>query len=509
MNFLLSKKFFVKLAPPRLGDNLADCDRLLSALLVTAGKVSVPLGLLRRLPETLRAAEWRVTAILGRTEGGWRLQEVEAGDTTASHFGLAVDAGTTTIAAAVVDMTAGTVLAAASGENMQTSVGEDILTRILAAGQPGELERLQALLVMSINEVAAQAAAGAGIRVREIMAVAVGANTTMTHFLLGLDPAKICREPYIPVANAPGLFRAADLGLAAHPEAVVYCLPGVGSYVGGDAVAGVLVSSMHNREEVSLFADIGTNGEVIIGGRNWLVAAAGAAGPAFEGGVLQHGMRAAPGAVFRVKIHPQTHEVDYRVIGGVKARGLCGSAVVDSLAGMLLAGIIDRAGRFRDGREEFVVVPAGEAESSADIVITQQDIKNFLKTKGAVNAAVETLLEAVGVKLQAISRFYAGGAFGEHLDVEAAVTIGLYPDLPRNRIVLLGNSSLEGAKRALVSETARRSLTKICGRITYFELNANGDFMTRFAGSQFFPHTDITLYPSVQKKLRGGGIIKA
>ncbi|MEW6446705.1 MAG: ASKHA domain-containing protein [Bacillota bacterium] len=508
MNFLLSKKLHVKLRPPHLGDNLADCDRLLSALPHAAGEVKVPLGVLRRLPEILRTADWRVTAVLGRMEGGWLLQGVEPGDTTACHYGLAVDAGTTTITAAIVDLTSGTTLATASGENMQTGIGEDILTRILLAEEPGGLGRLQGLLVESINKVAGEAADEAHICIRKVTAVAVGANTTMVHFLLGMDPTYICREPYIPVANAPSLFRAADLGLSVHPEAVVCCLPGVGSYVGGDAVAGILVSGMHNREETSIFVDIGTNGEVVIGGKEWLVAAAGAAGPAFEGGVVRHGVRAGPGAVVRVKINPRTHRVEYRVAGEGKARGLCGSAVVDSLAGMLLAGIIDRAGCFRDGREAFVVVPARETELGNDIVITQQDIKNFLRTKGAMNAALETLLSAVGVRLQEIGRFYAAGAFGEHLDVEAAVTIGLYPDLPRDRIVLLGNSSLKGAKRVLVSEEARRDLTEICRKVTYFELNASADFMVRFAGSQFFPHTDITLYPSVEKKLRAAGILK-
>lgn len=505
---MLSKKIYVELISPRLGDNLADLERLLTALPVSASHVSVPLDMLRRLPEMLRAADWRVTAVFGRTEGGWRLQEVEPGDTTARHFGLAVDAGTTTIAVAVIDLTSGATLAAASGENMQTGVGEDILTRILYADEPGGLGRLQGLLTESINRVAADAAARAGIGLHEITAVAVGANTTMMHFLLGLDPSRICREPYVPVASAPGLFQAADLRLAAHPEAVVYCLPGVGSYVGGDTVAGILVSGMHEQEEVSLFVDIGTNGEVVTGNREWLTAAAGAAGPAFEGGVVGHGMRAGPGAVVRVRINPRTHRAEYRVMSECKARGLCGSAVVDSLAGMLVAGIIDRAGRFRDGREAFVVVPAGESESGTDVVITRQDIKNFLKTKGAVNAALETLLAAVGLKLQEISWLYVAGAFGEHLDVEAAVTIGLYPDLPRDRIVLLGNSSLEGAKRALVSEEARRDLTEICRRVTYFELNTSAEFMARFAGSQFFPHTDISLYPSVEKKLRATGILE-
>lgn len=506
---MLSRKVYLELVAPRLGDNQADADRLLAALPRAAEGVAVPLTVLRRLPEVLRAAGWRVTAALGRTEGGWRLQAVEPGNTAARQFGLAVDAGTTTVTAAIVDLASGRTLAAAAGENAQVAVGADILTRLHAAEEPGGLAGLQTLLVRSVNRVAAEAASEGRVAPEEITAVAVGANTTMTHFLLGLEPARVHREPYIPVVNAPGFFRAADLGLAVHPEAVVYCLPGVGSYVGGDAVAGVLVSGMHRRDEVALFVDIGTNGEMVIGNREWLVAAAGAAGPALEDGVVEDGTRAAPGAVERVRIDPQTYQVEYRVIGGGKARGLCGSAVVDALTGMLLCGLIDRAGCFRDGREAFVVVSGSETASGEDIVITQQDIKSFLKTKGAVNAAVETLLAAVGVQPQEIGRFYAAGAFGEHLDVEAAVTIGLYPDLPRNRIVLLGNSSLEGARRALVSEEARQELKEICRRVTYFELNASADFMARFAGSQFFPHTDLSLYPTVAEKLRAAGLLKA
>ncbi|MDI6632249.1 MAG: ASKHA domain-containing protein, partial [Thermoanaerobacteraceae bacterium] len=511
------RKIYVELAAPRLGDNQADADRLLTALPAAAEKagtrlvaeeVAVPLPVLRRLPEVLRAAGWRVTAALGRTEGGWRLQDVTPGDTAARQFGLAVDAGTTTVAAAVVDLLSGTVLGAAAGENAQVAVGEDILTRLFTAAEPDGLAGLQRLLAESINRTAAQAVAEARVGLGEITAVAVGANTALVHFLLGLDPANLYREPYIPAVNAPGFFRAADLGLAVHPEAVVYCLPGIGSYFGGDAVAGVFVSGMNRQEELSLFVDIGTNGEMAIGNREWLVAAAGAAGPAFESGVVADGMRAAPGAVERVQIEPDTHKVQYNVIGGGKAQGLCGSAVVDALAGMLLAGIIDRAGCFRDGREAFVVVSGSETASGEDIVITQQDIKSFLKTKGAVNAAVETLLAAVGVQPQEIGRFYAAGAFGEHLDVEAAVTIGLYPDLPRDRIVLLGNSSLEGARRALVSEEARQELKEICCRVTYFELNASADFMARFAGSQFFPHTDLSLYPTVAEKLRAAELLK-
>ncbi|MEW6183167.1 MAG: ASKHA domain-containing protein [Bacillota bacterium] len=503
---MLSRKLYVELSQPHLEDNTADKERLLAAIPADTGEVSVPLNVIRRMSGVLRDSDWRVTVTLGRDVGGWRLQAVERGDTTGRQYGLAVDAGTTTITAAVVDLTSGKVTAAAAGENMQTLVGEDILTRIHASGEEGPAE-LQVLLLESINRIAEEAASDAGVSLAEVTSVAVGANTAVIHFFLGLDPSRICREPYIPVVNNPGFLRAGDLWLAVHPEAVVYCLPGVGSYVGGDAVAGILVSGMCREDETALFMDIGTNGEMVIGGREWLVAAAGAAGPALESGVVRQGMRAGPGAVDRVRIGPRTQTVEYRVMDGGRAKGLCGSAVVDALAGMLLAGVIDRAGRFRDGREAFVAVPGSDTESGADIVITQQDIKSFLKTKGAVNAAMETLLAAVGVRPAEISRFYAAGAFGENLDVEAAVTIGLYPDLPRYRIGLLGNTSLEGARRALVFEEARREMEEIRRRVTYFELNVNADFMNRFAGSRFFPHTDISLYPSVEKKLKEAGLL--
>jgi len=491
---LLSRKIFLKLFAPHLSDNQADTDRLLAALHTARGivpeDIEVPLLVMRRLPESLRTADWRVTAAVGRAAGGWRLQDVEPGDKTKRHFGLAVDAGTTTIAAAVVNLISGNIVAVTSGENAQAAVGKDILTRLQSAEEPGGLEKLRSLLVESVNRTAAKAAAEAGVNPVEITAVAVGANTAMIHFLLGLDPRYLYREPYIPAVNAPGLFRATDVGLDVHPEAAVYCMPGVGSYIGGDAVAGILVSGMHRQNEVALFVDIGTNMEIVIGNAEWLVAAAGAAGPALEGGIVKQGMRAVPGAVARVRIDPLTHRVTYTVIGGEKARGLCGSAVVDAMAGMLKAGIIDSAGTFRDGREAFVIVPAGEAAAGTDIAITQQDIKNFLRSKGAVSAAVETILASVGLLPHEIGWFYAAGAFGEHLDVKAAVATGLYPDLPRERIVVLGNSSLEGARRSLVSEEARRELGAICRRVTYCELNVNAEFMPRFAGSQFFPIVD-------------------
>ena len=285
----------------------------------------------------------------------------------------------------------------------------------------------------------------------------------------------------------------------------------MGSYVGGDVIAGILVSAMHKRQEVSLLVDIGTNGEIILGNSDWLVACAGAAGPALEGGVVASGMRAEQGAVDKVCIN-QNGVVDYHVIGGgqrrCEAAGICGSGLVDCLAELLLAGIIDRSGRFVDGRQSLIVVPASESVNGKDIVITQTDIDNIMRTKGAVNAAVEVLLESVGCAMEDVRHFFAAGAFGKHLDIESAVTIGLYPDLPREKMIQLGNSSLEGARQALLSADKLQEAEEITSKITYFELNANQSFMNKFVGCKFFPHTNLEYYPTVRARLAERGLLQ-
>jgi len=506
----LTRKVLLQLEPPRLGLNQADADRLADALArVVGGTPDIPLGVMRGIPAVCRDGEWRVTATLGRTEQGWRLVTVEPGNTVARHFGVALDFGTTTVAAQLVDLATANVLGTAADRNGQVSFGEDILTRIHHAGTPEGLRELQRAALDTVNDLVDRLARAAGITGHAVTAVAVAANTTMVHLLLGLDPSRICREPYIPVVNRPGFLRAGEIGLAVHPEAVVYCLPSVGSYLGGDAVGGILVSGMHRGPELSLFVDIGTNGEIVLGNKEWLVACAGAAGPALEGGVVRAGMMALPGAIERVRIDPRTRRVTYRTIGDLPPLGLCGSGLVDCLAEMLLAGIVDRSGRFTDGADRFTVVPARESGTGRDIVITQTDIANLLRTKAAVTAALETLLDAVGCRLQDIACFYAAGAFGQHLDVESAITIGLYPDLPRDRIVRLGNSALEGARRVLLSSSDLREVEEIARRITYFELNVNQEFMQRFAGSRFMPHTDLDLFPTVKARLAARGLATA
>jgi uncharacterized 2Fe-2S/4Fe-4S cluster protein (DUF4445 family) len=388
----------------------------------------------------------------------------------------------------------------AAGINEQVKVGEDILTRICLGSSPEGLSFLQKAAVQTINFLIAELEEKTSVKGREISALTVGANTAMTHFLLGLDPSRLCLAPYTPVANRPGFLPAQSLGIEINPRAVVYCLPSVGSYLGGDVIGGVLTSGMHLKSELALFVDIGTNGEIVLGNREWLVGCAGAAGPALEGGVAGSGRPAGPGAIASVKIDPETGGVHYETIGGLPPVGICGSGLVDCLAELFLNGIIDRAGKFKKG-DRFVIVPAGKSATGEEIAVTQTDIDNLLRTKGAVSAALELLLENVGCELSQIERFYAAGAFGQFLNLESAVTVGLFPDLPRDRMVRLGNSSGKGARRVLLSARRRVEAEEIAAKMTYIELNASQDFMNKFISSRFLPHTNMDYFPTVKREL--------
>jgi len=459
--------------------------------------VLVPLALMRKIPSLCRGANWQVTATLAEIGQGWKLIELEPGDTTTEQFGLAIDIGTTTVVVYLIDLCDGKVLNHAADYNAQITLGEDILTRIRYAAEPGGLVRLQKAVVDTLNGLI-KVLCPLPKETRKITAVAIGANTTMIHLLLGLNPASICRDPYTPSVNNPGLIPAGEIGIDINPLAPVYCLPSIGSYLGGDVIGGILVSGMHKQADVSLFVDIGTNGEIVMGNEDWLVACAGAAGPALEGGVTAFGMRAEPGAVDHVSIDKKTGRVQYTTLDKMPARGICGSGLVDTLAELFLDGIIDRNAHFEKGREAYVIVPAKETALGEDIVVTQIDINNFMATKGAVNAATDLLMENVGCDWQGLSRFYAAGAFGQYLPIESAITIGLYPDLPRTSIVRLGNSSGEAARQVLLSRSKRMEAEAIAAKVTYFELNANTTFMEKFRGSKFLPHTDLARYPSVK-----------
>jgi len=329
----------------------------------------------------------------------------------------------------------------------------------------------------------------------------------MTHLFLNLNPGHICREPYIPLINAPDICYGRELALDIHPAAPVFIMPGVGSYFGGDLISGIMASGLDEREQVCMLIDVGTNAEVVLGNRDWLMACAGAAGPALEGGVARMGMRAGAGVVEHVNITPGSGTVTYETIDGSPARGICGSGIIDLMAALYLTGIIDLRGKFRPGKDSrlrqgaegwsYTVVPGGETADGRAIELNQVDLDAVMRSKAAMYAILTTLVSQVGVSFAELDKIYVAGAFGRHISPRQAITLGMLPDLPLETYVPIGNSSLRGAEKALLSGRARLRCQEIRRNITYIELNVNQEFMLRFSGAKFIPHTDKSLFPSV------------
>ncbi len=510
MNDPLVRKYFLTLAPPSLDDPAADLERVTRELAkLGMAYIDVPLSVAAKLPGVLRDSEFKVTASVGFAHRP-RLINVEAGDTSSRNFGLAVDLGTTNIVAALIDLNSGETIGEESSVNPQVMHGEDILTRIHYCIGDGHLAELQQDAARCINSLAGVLAGRAGIREDEISCVSVSGNTTMAHLLLGLDPYNICRAPYVPTANRFDLMRAKDLGLSVNPEGLVYVLPNVGSYVGGDIVAGVLVSGMRESEDVSLFVDVGTNAEIVVGNKDWLLVCAGAAGPALEGGVVGFGMRAMPGTIERIKVDPLSFEPEYSVIGGLKPKGLCGSALIDLLAELFTTGLIDGRGKFTDpgmsnrvkeidGRNAYVVAYAPETEGGVEIVFTENDIDNLIRTKAAMYTALCVITGELGIKFGELAGFYIAGTFGAYIAADKAVAIGMVPDIDLGKYKLLGNSSLKGATLALISMKKISEIEDIASVMTYKQMNVSADFMNEFRAAMFLPHTDSALFPSVRR----------
>jgi uncharacterized 2Fe-2S/4Fe-4S cluster protein (DUF4445 family) len=508
----LVKKFFLKLSPPSLRDNTAEIDRLKKQLKAELGlePLALPFTLIPDWVSTLRAAEYQVTATVVLTLPLPTVIELEAGDTTRRNFGLAVDLGTTRMAFQLWDLAQDKLMIETSSENPQTRFGADILTRIHYADHPDRLKELQACVISEINELLSELIREYHLSFQEIFALTLAGNTTMTHLFLGLPPASICREPYIPLLNTIEPLTAKDLALHLHPRAVVYCFPNVGSYLGGDVLAGILHSRLHQQEALSMLVDVGTNAEVVFGNSEWLIGCAGAAGPALEGGVAQMGMVAGNGAIEKVRIDPETKELSYSLIGQGPPKGICGSGLIDLTAELFMAGLLDIRGKFNmkkstdrwiklDGQSAYLLVPARETANHLPIVVTQVDLDILLRSKAAMYTILTTLVQSVGYTLDDIEQFFVAGAFGNHIDPQRAVILGLLPDLPLERYIPLGNTSLKGAAEVLLDYQAMESVKKIADKITYLEMNVNQDFMNRFSAARFIPHTDPNLFPSVKR----------
>jgi uncharacterized 2Fe-2S/4Fe-4S cluster protein (DUF4445 family) len=394
--------------------------------------------------------------------------------------------------------------------NPQGDVGPDILTRIHFASQEGGLPRLQALLIKSLNGEILELSQKYSIPTDFIVGMSVAGNTTMAHLFLGLDPKGICREPYIPALNRPDLMKSADLGLTINSGAPVSVLPNVGSYLGGDLVAGILASGMTLQEEVSVLVDMGTNAEVVIGNSEWLVGCAGAAGPALEGGVVSMGMMAGPGVIDKVAIDPRSGNIHIRTIENRPPVGICGSGLIDLVAQIYLAGMIDLRGKYvlhrcgerlkeMDGSKHLVVVSSCDSGTGKDLTLSQPDIDALIRSKAAMYAILGTLADMLNLSLDKVRKFYIAGTFGTYVDPRSAITLGLLPDIPLDLYQPLGNTSLAGASLALLSAASRDEIYRIRDRITYVELNVNQEFMNLFNAAKFIPHTDRSRFPSVRQ----------
>ncbi|MCL6451471.1 MAG: ASKHA domain-containing protein [Acetobacteraceae bacterium] len=509
----LVRRLPVELEPPTLIENASDLARLTAQVrrLTGAHEVEVPLGVLRRLPHTLRAGEWTVSVTLQELQPGrLKLLEVEPGASRRPLCGLAVDIGTTTVSTLLLDLETGYTLDRRGTYNRQHRFGADVISRIIHATEvEGGLGQLQAAALETINGLVGQALDRRGLEPGDIRAVVAAGNTTMTHLFLGIPPGWIRLEPYIPAASTLPVVTAGELGLMAHPQAPVVSLPAVASYVGGDIVAGVLVTGVGLSPRTSLFIDIGTNGEMVLGNREWMVACACSAGPCFEGSGVSCGMQAAPGAIQRVEVDPESLEVTVSTVGGEKPLGICGSGLVDLLSKIHRARVIDRAGRLqpvrsprrRDGEEgpEFVLAWASQGNGRRDIVIRESDVQNLLRAKGAVFAGIRSLLKAADLPPDGVERIFIAGGFGNYLNLRDAINIGLLPDLPPERYRFSGNTSLKGARLALLSRPALEDAHQIARRMTYLELSVGAGFMEEFTSALFIPHTDLGLFPSVKE----------
>ncbi len=521
------RKQYVEVEPPTLKDNRSDLSRLLMALKKESGfgGISVDARLLHKLPVVLRDADWKVTATLVQTRmesqlGEYQLRgsrrtkliDLQPGDTTKEHYSIVLDIGTTTIWGQLLDLNERKTLAESSDYNPQIQYGDDVITRIVYSQRAGGLKRLQESAVGTVNGIIRELIAQAGVELSRVSHMTAAGNTVMTHLLLGLDPKYIRESPYTPVANYIPPVRAVELGLAVGDHVHLYTFPSVASYVGGDIVSGVLGSGIYQRKPLTLYIDIGTNGEIVIGNSDWMVTAACSAGPAFEGGGIKHGMRATTGALEDFRIDPVSYEPMLLTIGMVKPKGICGSGLINIIAEFLEAGVITPKGKFNsdlgtprirsgpDGKE-YVLAYARETATGSDLVITEVDIDNLMRAKAAMYAGYVTLLQSVGLSIANLEQVIIAGAFGSFIDLERAITIGILPELPLERFLFIGNGSLLGARLISFCNEMLDDGERVCRMMTNIELSENPSFMDNYMAAMFLPHTNEAEFPGVSARL--------
>jgi len=511
------EKKYLELPEPTAQDNLPDITRLISYLKLKHDehRLEVDLSVIRKLPDVIREDDFKVTATLirpVRDVGNTLIINVQPGDTTNHSYAIAMDIGTTTIYGQVIDLITGDVLTEHGEFNGQISYGEDVISRIVFAEKPGGLGKINVVVINTINKILGKIVKKSGVDPEDISTITLAGNTTMTQLLLAVNPRFIRRSPYVPAATLYPPIKAADLGmdLLGHVTALVY--PAVSSYVGGDIVAGVMGSGIYRTDKLTLYLDVGTNAEIVIGNKDWLACAACSAGPAFEGGGLKFGMRAAKGAIEDFSIEPATLEPMIITIGNVRAKGICGSGLIIMVAVMFEMGIINNLGKFNrdlntpriredNGIYEYVLARQDETQIDRDITITEIDIENLIRAKGAIYSGCMTLLTEVGMDIADIEHIFLAGGFGSYVDLEKTMTIGLLPEMDPDKVTFIGNGSLMGARMSSLTNRIRKDVAEVTKKMTNFELSDTSSYMDNYVAALFLPHTDMNQFPRLEARL--------
>ena len=503
----------LEMAEPTLDDTMPDNERLTRSLQEATGvsRIRIPYTVIKKLAQVLRENHFRVQAIVRKTEKDVFVYDVLAQNENPVVGGLAVDIGTTTVSAVIINMLDGKILAKGSGGNGQIRYGADVINRIIESVKPGGREKLQdAIVKETLNPLTKTMCRQAGIRPEQIYRMCVAGNTTMNHLLVGVDADPVRMEPYIPTFFKTNSLFANDIGVDINPDAHIILAPNIGSYVGGDITAGTFVSMIWNKPEFSLFIDLGTNGEIVFGNSDFLMSCACSAGPAFEGGDISCGMRATDGAIEACTIDEETMEPSLTIVGapGTKPVGICGSGIIDIIAELYRCKMLSPKGKFiREGKRirhdkyglgSYVLAFEDEADSVKDIEITEVDIDNFIRAKGAIFSAIRTMLSYCDFDVSMIENVYVAGGIGSGINMQNAIRIGMFPALPVEMYHYIGNSSLAGAYAMLYSTEAERKVYEVAQNMTYIELSAIPQYMDEFVAACFLPHTDASLFEGVE-----------
>jgi uncharacterized 2Fe-2S/4Fe-4S cluster protein (DUF4445 family) len=511
------EEIYIELPEPNAQDHLPDVTRLISHLKLAhgEGRITANLEVIRKIPDILRASDFKVTAIIARPvfeTGKSEIINVQPGDTTDRNYAVAVDIGTTTVYGQLIDLITGKVVSEYGEFNPQISYGEDVITRIMYAEKGDGLEKLHKVVVGVINKIIAKLLKRGKVDREDVSSLTLAGNTTMTQLFLKVNPRYIRRSPYVPAATLYPPVPARELGIELNDFATALVYPAVSSYVGGDIVAGVMGSQLYLSEELTLFMDIGTNAEIVIGNKEWFACAACSAGPALEGGGIKFGMRAARGAIEDFSIDPVTLEPMLITIGSQRPKGICGSGLIIMAAVMFELGIINNLGKFNrdldtprirenEGIYEYVLSWADQTQIGRDITLTEIDLENLIRAKGAIYSGCQTLLAEVGMSMDDLDRIILAGGFGSYIDLEKAMVIGLLPEIDPDKVSFIGNASLLGARMSALTNRIRRDVVRVTRNMTNFELSETPSYMDNYVAALFLPHTNIDQFPRLQQRL--------